>query len=55
MGDEICNPWNISVELNKAVSKEIKEDIDKIVKDEINNHKKITNDLINNKIKLNSY
>lgn len=55
MGDEICDPWNVSVELNKAVSDEIKEDINKMVKNEINNHIKITNDLINNKIKLNSY
>ena len=55
MGDEICNPWNVSVELNKDVSNKIKEEIDKIVNDEIKNHVKITNDLINNKIKLNSY
>lgn len=55
MGDEINNPWNVSVELNKTVSNEIKKDIDKIVKDEIKNHSKITSDLINGKIKLNSY
>lgn len=55
MGDEICDPWNVSVELNKEVSKEIKNYIDKIVQEEINNHSKITNDLINSVIKVNSY
>lgn len=55
MGDEICNPWNVSVELNKEVSERVKEDINKIVQNEIYNHKEITNDLINNKVKLNSY
>lgn len=55
MGDEICNPWNVSVELNKDVSDEIYKGINEIVNNEIIEHTKITNDLINNKIKLNSY
>lgn len=55
MGDEICKPWNVSVELNKEVSAEIKDEIDKLVNNEIKNHIKITDDLMNNKIKLNSY
>ncbi len=55
MGDKICEPWNISVELNKEVSEKIKKDIDNLVKNEIKNHEKVTDDLINGKIKLNSY
>lgn len=55
MGDEISNPWNISVELNKEVSNEIKVDINNIVIKEIQNHNMITEDLINNRLKLNSY
>ena len=55
MGDEISNPWNISVELNKNVSDEIQENIKKIVEKTIKNHINITNDLIEHRIKLNSY
>lgn len=55
MGDEISNPWNISLELNKNVSDEIQEDIKKIVENTIKNHTNITNDLIEHRIKLNSY
>lgn len=55
MGDKICNPWNVSVELNKEVSLKIKKGIDEIVKEEIKSHEKITEDLIKGKIKLNSY
>lgn len=55
MGDSIIEPWNISIELNSKVSEEIKIEIDNLVKEEINNHKTITNDLILEKLKLNSY
>lgn len=55
MGDEICNPWNVSVELNKQVSIEIKRDIDFMVKEIVKNHTNVTNDIISNKIKINSY
>ena len=55
MGDEISNPWNISVELNKNVSGEIQENIKKLVENTIKNHTNITNDLIEHRIKLNSY
>lgn len=55
MGDEIDNPWNISVELNTNVSAKIKREISNIVKSEIKNHTQITNALINGEVKLNSY
>lgn len=55
MGDSILEPWNISVELNEDVSFEVKEQIDALVKEVINNHNKITEDLINGKLKVNSY
>ena len=55
MGDSILEPWNISVELNEDVSLEIKKQIDVLVKEVINNHNKITEDLINGKLKVNSY
>lgn len=55
MGDEICNPWNISIELNQTVSDEIQENIKKIVESTIKNHTNITNALIEHSIKLNSY
>ena len=55
MGDSILEPWNISVELNEDVSLEVKKQIDVLVKEVINNHNKITVDLINGKLKVNSY
>ena len=55
MGDSIIEPWNISVELNEDVSLEVKKQIDALVKEVINNHNKITEDLINGKLKVNSY
>lgn len=55
MGDDINDPWSISVELNKNLSKEEIEDIDNMINEIINNHSVITNEIINNKIKLNSY
>lgn len=55
MGDNINEPWNISVELNNDVSEEVKKEIDKLVKKEIKNHKNITKNLISRKLKLNSY
>ncbi len=55
MGDDINNPWNISVELNRKLSDiEIKE-IDNMIKEIINNHNNITKKIINGEIKLNSY
>ena len=55
MGDNINEPWNISVELNKDVSEELKKKIDDLVKEELNNHKNITYNLISGMLKLNSY
>lgn len=55
MGDNINEPWNISVELNKDVSEELKKEIDDLVKEELNNHKNITYNLISGMLKLNSY
>lgn len=55
MGDSIIEPWNISIELNKKVSKTIIEEIDRFVTEEINKHQIITNKIINGEIKLNSY
>ena len=49
MGDNINEPWNISVELNNDVSEEVKKEIDKLVKKEIKNHKNITKNLISRK------
>jgi len=55
MGDNINDPWNISVELNKEVSDKIKKEINNMVNEEIINHKNITNDLVSGNLKLNSY
>lgn len=55
MGDDINNPWNVSVELNKNISVKIKREINNMVVQEIKNHTKITEALINGEIKLNSY
>ena len=55
MGDKIEDPWNISVELSKNLSKGDIRDIDNMVNEIIKNHEKITNRIINNDIKLNSY
>ena len=55
MGDRIDNPWNISVELNKDVSEQVKSEIENLINEVIKNHSKITNDLISENIKLNSY
>ena len=55
MGDKIEEPWNISVELNKELSKKEFEDIDDMVNEVIKNHQKITNEIINGNIKVNNY
>ena len=55
MGDDIVEPWNISVELNQEVTEEIKQEIDKLVNKEIENHKNVTKDLILGNLKVNSY
>lgn len=55
MGDSINNPWNISVELNKIVSENIKLEIVKLIKDEFANHECITKSIVIGEIKLNSY
>lgn len=55
MGDNINDPWNVSVELNENINEQVKKEIDNLVKDEINNHKNITNEIINRNLKLNSY
>ena len=55
MGDTISAPWNISVELNKKLLKEEIDDINDMINEIIKNHADITQKIINNKIKLNSY
>lgn len=55
MGDSIENPWNISIELNKNISSDIKKKIEKCVNDILKNHNQITIEIINRKLKLNSY
>ena len=55
MGDSISNPWNISVELNKRISKEEIDDIKRMINEIIEKHSEITQNIINDKIKLNSY
>lgn len=55
MGDKIENPWNISVELSKTLSEKDYKNIDDLVKKIIKNHSEITNEIINDNIKLNSY
>lgn len=55
MGDPISDPWNITIEINIPLTDTITKEIDKIVNSTISNHKNITNDIINNKYKVNSY
>lgn len=55
MGDSIKNPWNVSVELNKNISDYDKKKIDKYVNDILKNHDKVTEEIINRNLKLNSY
>ena len=53
MGDSIENPWNISVELNKKVSEDVKKQIKDLVSNEIKNHYKITKKIVDRTIKVN--
>lgn len=55
MGDSIEEPWNVSVELNKTTTAKIKREINKIVQEQIKNHYKITEKIISQEIKVNSY
>lgn len=55
MGDKIEEPWNVSVELSKPLLKDDIENINNLVNKTIKNHSEITNKIINDKIKLNSY
>ena len=55
MGDEIENPWNISIELNQEIDEEIKKQISKIINLYVKNHNNITEEIVNGNIKLNSY
>lgn len=55
MGDEIENPWNISIELNQEIDEEIKKQISKIINLYVENHNNITEEIVNGNIKLNSY
>lgn len=55
MGDFIEDIWNISIEFNKEITENIKQSIEKIVKEEVEEHKKVTEEIINGKRKLNSY
>lgn len=55
MGDDISNPWNISIELNAEINSKIEENIKLIVENEVKQHNNITNSIINHNVKLNSY
>lgn len=55
MGDNIEEPWNVSIELNTTTTAEIKEEINSIVQEQIKNHYKITEKIISQEIKVNSY
>ena len=55
MGDNIEEPWNISIELNRKISKNDEEIINDMVNEVLKNHYKITEKIINKEIKLNSY
>ena len=55
MGDQIENPWNISIELNKKLSEKEYKEIEILVNELLKNHIEVTNDIIYNNIKLNSY
>ena len=55
MGDNIEEPWNVSIELNTTTTTEIKEEINSIVQEQIKNHYKITEKIISQEIKVNSY
>ena len=55
MGDAIINPWNVSVEVNGNLTKEIRLRINEIVNETINDHKNISVDIINGVWKMNSY
>ena len=55
MGDEIDNPWNVSVELNKDISSDEIKMIEDLVDEKLKNHKSITNQIISGELKLNSY
>ena len=55
MGDNINNPWNISIELNKKITEEDKKGIETLVENIVSDHIHITNDLVLGNIKLNSY
>ena len=55
MGDQIIEPWNISVELHDDVSNTTKNEIEKLIIKTVHNHAEITNKLIERSIKLNSY
>lgn len=55
MGDNIDNPWNISVELNKKLTDDEIKKIDKLVNNIVNKHDIVTNQIIDGTLKLNSY
>ena len=55
MGDNIDEPWNVSVELTKEVDESVKQEINEMVNKFIKNHHNITQMLINQTIKVNSY
>lgn len=55
MGDEMENPWNVSVELNEEVSMKVRTDINKIVNKYLKKHYDVTKKIIDGKIKLNNY
>ena len=55
MGDSIEEPWNVSVELNKTTTAKIKKEINKMVVEQIKKHYDITEKIIAQEIKVNSY
>ncbi len=55
MGDSIENPWNVSVELNTSVSKDIKKQIEELVNKEVKSHYKTTEKIVSREVKVNNY
>ncbi len=55
MGDNIIEPWSISVELNSNLSNQDIEKIDDLINETLKNHMQITFDIINKVTKVNNY
>lgn len=55
MGDDMKKPWNVSIEINGDINDEIHCEIIELTTRIINDHYKISMDLISRKIKVNNY